>query len=81
MATKHLNNPRKAEHVSIPRRRLHTLPATLTPTSSLIPDDDPDLPRKWVMLFPNSVAALASAYTTFTLVQDRKLLANILITV
>lgn len=33
------------------------------------------------MLFPNSVAAVASAYTTYTLVQDRKLLANILVTV
>ena len=44
-------------------------------------DEDDDLPRKWVMIFPNAVAAVASAYTTYTLVQDRKLLANILVTV
>eukprot|EP00752_Nemacystus_decipiens_P006765 g6075.t1 len=48
---------------------------------SLTPREDDDLPRKWVMIFPNAVAAVASAYTTYTLVQDRKLLANILVTV
>lgn len=47
----------------------------------LTPREDDDLPSKWVMLFPNSVASLASAYTTYTLIQDRKLLASILVTV
>ncbi|CAN0330655.1 unnamed protein product [Ectocarpus sp. 6 AP-2014] len=50
-------------------------------TWSLTPREDDDLPRKWVTLFPNSMAAIASAYTAYTLVQDRRLLASILVTV
>ncbi|CAN0353033.1 unnamed protein product [Ectocarpus sp. 8 AP-2014] len=50
-------------------------------TLSLTPREDDDLPRKWVTLFPNSMAAIASAYTAYTLVQDRRLLASILVTV
>eukprot|EP00904_Undaria_pinnatifida_P003391 jgi/Undpi1/13052/HiC_scaffold_8.g02715.m1 len=38
-------------------------------------------PAKWVTVFPNAAAACASIYTTGTLVQDRRVLANILITV
>ncbi|CAM9236908.1 unnamed protein product [Pylaiella littoralis] len=48
----------------------------LTPTY-----DDDDLPSKWIMVIPNVGAALASVYTSYTLVQDRKLLADILVTV
>ncbi|CAM9381074.1 unnamed protein product [Scytosiphon promiscuus] len=45
------------------------------------PRDDDDVPRKWIMVFPNLAAAVASGYTTYTLVQDRRLLADILVTV